>query len=98
MFVVGGQRKKHAFWSAPRTRTLARSKTGSPQIADFRLVYADSEISNNGGCQRLLEWTLTTTAHRLKMANVFLVLTKRKRDSGDEIAQECTKIESGAPI
>ena len=33
-----------SFWSAPRTRTLARSKAGSPRITDFRLVNADSEI------------------------------------------------------
>ena len=41
------------FWSAPRTRTLATSKAGSPQITDFRLVYARSEIWNNSNCQRL---------------------------------------------
>ena len=59
-----------SFWSAPRTRTLARSKAGSPRIKVFRLVYADSEIWNNGGCRRLLEWTFTATAHKLEMARV----------------------------
>ena len=55
------------FWSAIRTRTLATCKAGSPQITDFRLVYAYSKFWNNSGCQRLQKWTFTTYAHKLEV-------------------------------
>ena len=58
------------FWSAPRTQTLATSKAGSPQITDFRLFYARSEIWNNSGCQRLQKWIFSTTAHKMDVARV----------------------------
>ena len=58
------------FWSAPRTRTQATSKTGSPQITDFPLVYARSEFWNNSGCQRLQKRTFPTTAHKLEVARI----------------------------
>ena len=58
------------FWTAPKTRILATFKAESPQITDFRLVYARSELCNNSGCQRLQKWTFITTAHKLKVTRV----------------------------
>ena len=51
----------------------------SPQITDFRLVYARSEIWNNSGCQRLQKWTFTTTAHKLEVARVRVLGADQKK-------------------
>ena len=69
-----------------RKKDSGHSKAGSPQIMDFRLVYARSEIWNSC-CQRLQKWTFNTTAHKMKVAWV-RVLGADQKKSGlwDEIA------------
>ena len=52
------------------SRALAGSKTGSPWITDFRLFYANSEVWNNSGCQRLQKCTFTATAHISELATI----------------------------
>ena len=41
----------------------------------------ESRTSNNGGCQRLLEWAFPATAHKLEMARV-RVLGADEKESG----------------
>ena len=73
-------------WSAPRMRTQASSKPGSPLITDFRLVYPNSEIGSNSGCYRYKNGlSLRLCRNWPWHDSVFLALTQRKVGSGDEI-------------
>ena len=74
-------------WSAPRMRTQASSKPGTPSITDFRLVYANSQIGSNSGCYRYKNGlSLRLCRNWPWHDSVFLALTQRKVSSGDKIA------------
>jgi len=45
------------------SRPLAGTEAGSPQITDFRLLHAASEIWNNNGYHRLQKWAAIALAH-----------------------------------